>query len=79
MTSIKSDGSAKQYTFNCKQESKTGCKFVKKVYDRSSEIKCRSQRKDESPSGPTEGQDIKINDSISGQDAVVADKQSSVS
>ena len=66
-------------TFNCTQDSKTGCKFIKKVYDKSSEVRCRSQRKEESPSGPTDGHDINISDSMRGQEVVVADKQSSFS
>jgi len=49
------------------------------VYDKSRTDKCGSRCKESSPSEPTEGQDIKINDPISGQDAVVADKQSSLS
>ena len=39
----------------------------------------RRQRKDESPSGPTEGHDIKTNVSISGHEDAVADKKSSLS
>ena len=66
-------------TFNCTQDSKTGCKFIKKVYDKSSEVRCRSQRKEESPSGPTDGHDINISDSMRGQEVVVANKQSSFS
>lgn len=36
-------------------------------------------RKDASPSGPTEGHDIKTKDSISGHEVDVADKKSSLS
>lgn len=66
-------------TFNCGQDSKTGCRFTKKVYDKSSRVKFGSQRREQSPSKPIDGHDININDSINLHDAVVADKQSSVS
>lgn len=77
--SIHTDASDITITFSCKQDSKTGCRFIKKVYDKSSTVKRGSHCKEYSPSEPTDGQDININDSISGQDAVVADKQSSLS
>lgn len=38
-----------------------------------------SQCRESSPSEPTDGHDININDSINGQEAAVADKQSSIS
>ena len=66
-------------TFSCEQDSKIGCKLTKKVYDKSSRVKLGSQRKEQSPSKPIDGHDININDSINGQEAVVADKHSSVS
>ena len=62
-----------------KQELKTGCKSIKKVYDKSRYVRLLSQRKEERPSEPTEGQDIKINLSMRGHEIVVADKHSSVS
>lgn len=65
--------------FSCEQDSKTGSKVVKKVYDKSRTVKFGSQRREQSPSEPTDGHDININDSISGHEAVVADKQSSIS
>jgi len=66
-------------TFSCKQESKTGCKFTKKVYDKSRTVKFGRQNRDRRPSEPIDGHDININDSINGHETVVADKQSSVS
>jgi len=66
-------------TFSCEQDSKTGCKLTKKVYDKSSRVKFGSRRKEQSPSKPIDGHDININDSINGHEAVVADKHSSVS
>ena len=67
------------FTFSCLQESKTGCRVTRKVYDKSSRARFGSQCREQSPSNPIDGQDININDSISGQARVVADKQSSVS
>lgn len=66
-------------TFSCEQDSKTGCRLTKKVYDKSSRVKFGSQRREQSPSNPIDGHDINISDSISGHERVVADKQSSVS
>ena len=66
-------------TFSCEQDSKTGCKLTKKVYDKSSRVKFGSRRKEQSPSKPIDGHDININDSMNGHEAVVADKHSSVS
>lgn len=67
------------FTFSCEQESKTGCRFTKKVYDKSRRAKFGSHCREQSPSNPIDGHDININDSISGHARVVADKQSSVS
>jgi len=66
-------------TFSCKQESKTGCMFTKKVYDKSRTVKFGRQYRDRRPSEPIDEHDININDSISGHETVVADKQPSVS
>jgi len=66
-------------TFSCVQDSKTGCKLTKKVYDKSSRVKFGSRCKEQSPSKPIDEHDININDSINGHEAVVADKHSLVS
>ena len=63
----------------CKQDSKIGCKLTKKVYDKSRYVKLGSQRREKRPSEPTEGHDINTKESMRGQEAVVADKQSSFS
>lgn len=58
---------------------KTGSKFIKKVYDKSRTVKFGSPFKEDKPSEPIDGHDISTNDSMSGQEAVVADRQSSLS
>ena len=69
----------KVLTTNCEQVSKTGCKLVRNVYDKSSSVRRRRQCKEESPSTPMDKQEDKIRDSIRGHEADVIDNESSIS
>ena len=66
-------------TFSRIQDLKTGSRFIKNVYDKSRTVRFGSPFKEDRPSEPIEGHDISTSDSISGQEAGVADRQSSLS
>ena len=56
-----------------------GSRFIKQVYDKSRTDKFWRPFKEEKPTEPIEEHDISTSDSISGQEAVIAGRQSSLS
>lgn len=68
---------SKKLTTNCEQVTKTGCKLVKNVYDKSSSVRNLSERREESPATPMAKQEDRIKDSIRGQEADVIANESS--